>query len=89
MAQQAELEGRLVGKISGEFVVMSYQRGYRWGESQVNALLNDIYDNGQKANCLQPIVVRVLDNENQYELIYGQQRLTTLFLLHWHISKHI
>ena len=47
MAQQAELEGRLVGKISGEFVVKSYQRGYRWGESQVNALLNDIYDNGQ------------------------------------------
>ena len=51
MAQQAELEGRLVGKISGEFVVKSYKRGYRWGESQVNALLNDIYDNGQKANC--------------------------------------
>lgn len=89
MAQQAELEGRLVGKISGEFVVKSYQRGYRWGESQVNALLNDIYDNGQKAYCLQPIVVRALDNENQYELIDGQQRLTTLFLLHWYISKHI
>ena len=89
MAQQAELEGRLVGKISGEFVVKSYQRGYRWGESQVNALLNDIYDNGQKAYCLQPIVVRALDNEKQYELIDGQQRLTTLLIILKFIKKYV
>ena len=89
MAKQAELEGRLVGKISGEFVVKSYQRGYRWGESQVNALLNDIYDNGQKAYCLQPIVVRALENENQYELIDGQQRLTTLLIILKFIKKYV
>ena len=26
------------------FYIPSYQRGYRWGESQVEALLNDIWD---------------------------------------------
>ena len=40
-----QLEERLVGKIEGEFYVPSYQRGYRWDESQVIALLNDVYDN--------------------------------------------
>lgn len=89
MSSKAELEGRLVGKITGEFVVKSYQRGYRWGKSQVLALLNDIYDNGSKAYCLQPIVVRALENENQYELIDGQQRLTTLLIILKFIKKYV
>ena len=89
MSSKAELEGRLVGKITGEFVVKSYQRGYRWGKSQVLALLDDIYDNGSKAYCLQPIVVRALEKENQYELIDGQQRLTTLLIILKFIKKYV
>lgn len=66
--------------IKGKFVIPSYQRGYRWGESEVNRLLDDIKQNGNTKYCLQPIVVKVLD-ENKYELIDGQQRLTTLYIL--------
>ena len=72
---------KLVGKIEGEFYVPSYQRGYRWDESQVTALLDDIYGSEGNSYCLQPIVVRK-DERGRFELIDGQQRLTTLFILY-------
>jgi uncharacterized protein with ParB-like and HNH nuclease domain len=71
------------------FFVPSYQRGYRWGTNEVEDLLNDISefiprqvgDTDEKTwYCLQPIVVKLLDN-NQYEVIDGQQRLTTIYLI--------
>ena len=79
--ENIQLEEKLVGKIEGEFFVPSYQRGYRWDESQVTALLNDVHENGEKPYCLQPIVVRKGD-DSRYELIDGQQRLTTLFIIY-------
>ena len=66
--------------IKGKFVIPSYQRGYRWGRWEVKRLLDDIRQNGNAKYCLQPIVVKVLDKET-YELIDGQQRLTTLYIL--------
>ena len=81
-----QLEERLVGKIEGKFYVPSYQRGYRWDKSQVMALLNDVYDNGEHPYCLQPIVVRKVDND-RYELIDGQQRLTTLFIIYKYMTN--
>lgn len=77
---QILLETRLVGEIEGTFYVPSYQRGYRWGEDEVLRLLNDVYSNGKKNYCLQPVVVR--KTEGSYELIDGQQRLTTLYLIY-------
>lgn len=79
------LETKLVGSITGCFEVPSYQRGYRWGEDEVKRLLDDIYTNGSKNYCLQPVVVR--KNGDVYELIDGQQRLTTLFILLQYIKK--
>lgn len=76
---QIILEAKLVGEITGQFFVPSYQRGYRWGRDEVTRLLDDIYANGTKNYCLQPIVVKRQDNK--YELIDGQQRLTTLYLI--------
>ena len=80
------LETKLVGDITGEFYIPSYQRGYRWGKDEVTRLLDDIYSlndqNDQKKNyCLQPVVVRKRD-DGSYELIDGQQRLTTLYLIY-------
>ncbi|TLD82056.1 DUF262 domain-containing protein [Helicobacter sp. MIT 05-5293] len=67
-----------------KFCIPSYQRGYRWGEREVKALLEDIWDFTQMENqqdfyCLQPIVMQK-DNA-QYNVIDGQQRLTTIFLI--------
>lgn len=73
----------LLGK---KFFVPSYQRGYRWTPIQVTELLNDIWDFHRKDNkakeefyCLQPIVVT--PHNGEWELIDGQQRLTTIFLI--------
>jgi hypothetical protein len=73
------LKRELVGDISGDFFVPSYQRGYRWGVDEVRRLLEDISQSGEKDYYLQPVVVKHKDLE--WELIDGQQRLTTLFLI--------
>ena len=81
------LEAKKVADIKGIFVVPDYQRGYRWGEQQVKTLLSDIWGaaiaNKVVDYCLQPIVVKRLPAEGdvpRYELIDGQQRITTTML---------
>lgn len=80
------LDTKNVNDISGNFIVKSYQRGYRW-DVQVRTLLDDIKENGDKDYCLQPIVVK-RDGDDSYELIDGQQRLTTLYILLQYIQKN-
>ena len=71
---------RNVLDITGNFIVKDYQRGYRWKTENVRLLLDDIYEHNSGNYCLQPVVVKKLE-ENTYELIDGQQRLTTLYIL--------
>lgn len=87
------------------FVIPSYQRGYRWDEIQVKDLLNDIYEFNQNNNkgfyCLQPLVLKEISDEktlneleiknidNVYEVIDGQQRLTTIYLILKYLKKEI
>ena len=84
-SSQILLKTKLVSDITGTFYVPSYQRGYRWGEDEVLRLLNDIYVNGKKNYCLQPVVVR--KKGDAYELIDGQQRLTTLYLIYRYMKN--
>lgn len=82
------LEEKIISEISGNFIIEAYQRGYRWGKDEVESLLEDISEipDGQKY-CLQPVVVK---NENGvYELIDGQQRLTTLYLIMKYLNAYI
>ena len=85
MGNNIILETKFVADISGSFYIPSYQRGYRWSETEVVRLLDDIYQNGKKNYCLQPVVVR--KKEDQYELIDGQQRLTTLYLIYKYMKQ--
>ena len=71
-----------------KFFIPSYQRGYRWSPLQVDQLLDDINEFEKKNNkeegefyCLQPIVVKRRVNYDDYEVIDGQQRLTTIFII--------
>lgn len=86
MNNNIQLGEKIVGDIQGEFYIPSYQRGYRWDETQVRALLDDIYENGDEPYCLQPLVVRE-DGEGKYEVIDGQQRLTTLYIIYKYIKN--
>lgn len=64
-----------------DFYVASYQRGYRWAKEEVEYLLNDINDIAiDKKYCIQPLAVIARENKT-WELIDGQQRTTTLFLI--------
>lgn len=80
------LDTKNVNDISGNFIVKSYQRGYRW-DVQVKTLLEDIRENRDKDYCLQPIVVK-REAGNSYELIDGQQRLTTLYIILQYIKTN-
>ena len=89
---------KAISELGGcDFFVPSYQRGYRWGEREVRALLEDIWDFASKEQdssrgefyCLQPVVVCDTQDDKSgqevakksYRLIDGQQRLTTIFLI--------
>lgn len=79
------LEAKPIKDIRGTFYIPAYQRGYRWERTQVKTLLSDLYQcmeaNGQEKDyCLQPVVVQK-KGELQYDLIDGQQRLTTIYIL--------
>jgi uncharacterized protein with ParB-like and HNH nuclease domain len=81
------------------FYIPSYQRGYRWTETQVIQLLKDVWDFAKNPPqqeqgkerpfyCLQPIVVKKR-NEKEWEVIDGQQRLTTIYLILKNLENQI
>ena len=81
------------------FFIPAYQRGYRWTETQVIQLLEDIWnfaknppqqDAGKEKPfyCLQPIVAKNR-SENEWEVIDGQQRITTLYLILKNLQNQI
>lgn len=82
------LEEKIISKITGKFTIEAYQRGYRWGKDEVEYLLEDINEipDGQKY-CLQPVVVKNVNDT--YELIDGQQRLTTLYLIMKYLNAYV
>lgn len=81
-----QLKTMPVGDISGEFFVPSYQRGYRWGQQEVGQLLDDIRESDGATYYLQPVVVKSRE-DGSWELVDGQQRLTTLYLIFRYLKK--
>lgn len=87
---KAILQNKLIHNIKGCFYIPAYQRGYRW-DVEAERLLNDIQeaiDLKEDTYCLQPIVVKRID-ESKYELIDGQQRLTTIYLIYKVLSTSL
>lgn len=93
MSTNVLLTDKLIGDIQGKFFVPGYQRGYRWTDTQVRTLLNDLWEHCnasvQKEYCLQPVVVRHKPEDNCYELIDGQQRFTTILILLLYIKDEL
>lgn len=90
----SNIQLRNIRSLSGlSFFIPDYQRGYRWGKREADQMLNDFKvfcerkKNEGEFYCLQPIVVRKRSwqdggkNVDGYEVIDGQQRLTTLYIL--------
>ena len=68
-----------------KFLIPSYQRGYRWKKLQVRQLLDDIWEFIRNPQgpfyCLQPLVVKKTEHDCDFEVVDGQQRLTTIRLI--------
>lgn len=75
----------VVELLTGSYIfdIPSYQRGYRWERKQVTDLLDDIYafskNDEQTSYYLQPVVVKA--SGDKWEVLDGQQRLTTMLLI--------
>jgi len=101
------LEPRAINQLyNKQFFIPHYQRGYRWTDTQVTQLLDDIDSfipkeiQGKPTEktfyCLQPVAVKLLSEEEKlenklegewFEVIDGQQRLTTIFLILQYINQ--
>lgn len=89
--------------LNERFFIRHYQRGYRWTSQQVEQLLDDIdtfspekIKDSSTFYCLQPIVVKKIAPKqlteygfegDWYEVIDGQQRLTTLYLILQYVNE--
>lgn len=65
------------------YVIPRYQRAYAWEDKEIAQLIDDINDIDSSENYYigSLVVSKVQDKPKTYEVVDGQQRLTTLFLL--------
>ncbi|NTU87285.1 MAG: DUF262 domain-containing protein [Chlorobiaceae bacterium] len=78
------------------YFIPGYQRGFRWSPMQIRQLLDDIREFSQRRNpkpeefyCLQPLVIKARPDEGDFEVVDGQQRLTTLLLIMRHFNERL
>lgn len=73
-----------------KFVIPDYQRPYNWSDDEINTLFEDLWEatidsitnpNSNKTFFLGSVVTFYNKEKNEQEIIDGQQRITTLFLL--------
>lgn len=80
---------------SDKYIVPIYQRKYSWTEKEIEQLLEDIIynnsDNSDNSNNKYFLGTLTVDkkDDGRYEVIDGQQRLTTLSLIMIYLNKHI
>jgi hypothetical protein len=76
--------------------IPAYQRGYRWSPLQVTQLLDDVWEfvqgseggNRHQFYCLQPLVIKALP-DGGFEVVDGQQRLTTILILLTYLKEMV
>ncbi len=65
------------------YIIPRYQRAYAWEDKEIVQLIDDINDIGDSGNYyIGSLIVSKTKNKSEtYEVVDGQQRLTTLYLL--------
>ena len=58
-----------------------YQRNYAWEREEIYALIKDVYDSLDKSVYYIGTLVTYKREENIFEVIDGQQRLTTIYII--------
>lgn len=77
--------GMLFDDVDAKYTIPIYQRNFAWGTEQIEQLISDVHDamtDGDDNYFLGNLIVTERDSKAiDYEVIDGQQRLTTLYLL--------
>lgn len=68
------------------FVIPAYQRPYSWGYDEITKLLNDLQENTKESIYFIGNIITIL-NEGKFDLVDGQQRFTTLWMISLYLSK--
>ena len=71
-----------------QYSIPLYQRDYAWEEKQIEQLIEDINDVPNNENYYLGSLIVAKQEEKKYEVVDGQQRLTTLFLLLNYLGCH-
>ena len=70
------------GRQKIQYSIPAYQRAYSWEELQTKTFLEDLvnHKNSSETNpyCYGNILLETISEEKKYEIIDGQQRITTL-----------
>ena len=85
-----------VGKLfssSDRYSIPLYQRNYTWGEEQIHRLVHDVIDEAKRGQTkdyfLGNLVVAPPEHKDDpFDVIDGQQRLTTLYVLLTKLRKY-
>ena len=70
------------------YVIPLYQRAYAWEDEEIVQLIDDINDSTGDYYIGSLVVAKVKGREERYEVVDGQQRLTTLYLLLHYLVPH-
>lgn len=86
LEKSTENLGKSIGEIfdaKNRYIIPLYQRNYAWGEAQIEALIQDIYEAHMSDTDKYYIgsLVVLKRRNGDYEVVDGQQRLTTLSLI--------
>ena len=76
-----QTSGNIFTSEERQYIIPLYQREYAWGEKQIVRLIEDISDAEKDKKYYIGTLIVSERNDGQLEVIDGQQRLTTLFLL--------
>ncbi|MEC1716498.1 DUF262 domain-containing protein [Schinkia azotoformans] len=71
------------GKVN-KFIIPEYQRPYAWSDEQIQTLFDDLVEyteNDNESTYFLGTIVSYENENNEQEIIDGQQRITSLFLL--------
>lgn len=63
------------------YTISLYQRAYSWSDAEIEQLIDDVYDAEEGSDKYYIGSLIVFERGNCYEVIDGQQRLTTLMRL--------
>ena len=74
----------LDGQETKKYMIPVYQRSYAWEEDEITTLIKDIYDSSLKKSTPEYYIgtlVTYKRGDSEYEVIDGQQRLTTIYII--------